>query len=131
VGLDLRADHLDPLVDQSRERLEYAMSIFPNPGRAPTALLGELDRSEHAIALVEDLDLSDYSTRERARRNGRVFEAEVLAWDQPNPRNNGFEIELHVAQEILRARRGSDIRLFGGKITANVLEVAAHPDGGY
>jgi hypothetical protein len=31
----------------------------------------------------------------------------------------------------LRARRGSDIRLFGGKITASVLEVAAHPRGGY
>jgi hypothetical protein len=131
LELGLRADHLDGLVDESRDRLAYAMSIFPNPGRTPTALLRELDRSEYAIALVQDLDLADFATRERARRNGRVFEAEVLAWNQPNPKQNGFEVELHVPQEILRARRGSSIRLLGGKIEANVLGVEAHPAGGY
>lgn len=131
LGLGLPADHLHGLVDDSRDRLDYAMSIFPNPGRTPTALLRELDRSEHAIALTEDLDLADFATRERARRKGRVFEAAVLAWDQPNPKQNGFEVELHVPQEILRARRGSSIRLLDGKIEANVLEVEAHPGGGY
>jgi hypothetical protein len=131
LALGLPADHLDVLVDQSRERVTWAMDTFPNPGRTPTALLGELDRSEHALALVEDLDLADYATRERARRAGRVFEAEVLALDPAEPRRNGFEIELHVAQEMLRARPGSTLRLLQGKVSATVLDVAAHPAGGY
>jgi hypothetical protein len=131
LRLGLRTEHLDGLRGESRERFAYAMSVFPNPGRAPTALLRELDRAEHAIALVEDLDLIDYATRERARRNGRVFEAEVLAWADPDPRRNGFEIELHVPQDILRARRSSDIRLLDGKVAAHVLAVEAHAAGGY
>lgn len=131
LGLGLRTDHLDGLIDESRDRIAYAMSVFPNPGRTPTALLRELDRAEHAIALVEDLDLTDYATRERARRSGRVFEGEVLAWSERDPRRNGFHIELRVPQEILRARQGSGIRLLDGKIAAEVLAVEADAAGGY
>jgi hypothetical protein len=129
--LSLPADHLDLLVDESMDRLRWTMQIYPNPGRTPTALLGELDRGEHAIALVEDLDLADYATRERARRKGHVFDARVMAWDPADPRRNGFEMQLHVAQEILRARRGTAIRVLDGKVRASVLDVAADQAGGY
>ncbi|MGB7587375.1 MAG: hypothetical protein WBM00_01560, partial [Solirubrobacterales bacterium] len=131
LSLGLSADHLEPLVEGSRERLRFGMSTFPEPGRSPTALLAELDRSEHAIALVEDLDLADYGTRERARRSGHVFAAKVLTWNPPDPRENGFIMQLHAGQEILRVRRGSMIRLLDGKIRAIVSDVEAHENGGY
>lgn len=131
LGLGLKTDHLAVLTEEWRERLAYTLSVFPNPGRTPTALVGELDRAEHATALVEDVDLADYATRERARRKGHVFQAEVLAWNPVDPRRNGFGMQLHVPQEILRARRGSSIRLLEGKVCAIVAAVEAHPSGGY
>ncbi len=130
--LGLAPGDLDDLVDASRDRLAFTLVAFPGTLVSPHALARELEQHERGVELVEEADLTDFAMRERARRRGGVFEAEVLARDPAVPTRNGFELQLHTAQETLRAREGSGVRLLDGKVSGRVLEVRGDPNrGGY
>lgn len=120
----------DSLVDLSRERIGFALTTDLNPPTNPHSLSRLLDRHENAIETVEAAIVGgDRFVRELARQDGRAVRAEVVRIDQPLANRHPCTIHVRTNQPVLRIRRGTDLRMVGGRLDVRVAAMDEDPTG--
>jgi hypothetical protein len=118
------ASDADKLVRLSYERMAIALRMELRQPSKPDSLSRRLDSLEYSIALKEDVDTrSDELLLERARREGRVFFAEVVEVDQPRRSRKPCVLTLHTFQEVLRVRKGGYFQTEDARVIGRVLDV--------
>lgn len=127
----LQNSELGPLVDSSVQRVSYSLEQARSPRSRPPALARLLDELEEAADLAEDAEIrGDAIDRERARRQGRVFFAEVINRDQPRANCHPCRIELLTHQQVLRIRRDTKLRTLDGRLVGVVSRIVDDVSGG-
>lgn len=112
------------LVDESRNRIAYALTNDLSPPTNPHSLSRLLDRHEHATEAVEAATVvGDRYVRELARQAGRAVRGHLIRIDQPLPNRHPCTIHLRTDQSVLRIRRGTDLRMVGGRVDVRVAAV--------
>lgn len=119
------------LVQESRDRITWALAANPNPPTRPDALSAMLEREEYALDLRADVDVrTDARVRERARRAGRAIAASVVGVVQPRPRFRPCTLVLRTEQAVLRVRRGTTLSDIVGRVDGRVAAVREEPGTG-
>lgn len=115
---------LGHLMRASRERILYALQRdLSNPSQ-PHSLSRRLDTYEHAIEVLEDIEIrKDDIFNEKARQKGRVFFAEVVDVDQPISSRRPCTLTLHTFQDVLRIRPGQAFQTLDRRAQGRVLDV--------
>jgi hypothetical protein len=118
------------LVEESRERLRYFISVGTNPPSRPHSLALRLNTYEYAAALVEERDACcDALMRERMRKAGRVIAVRVESVDQPAPGRNPCRLTLTTDQAVLRVRPGTRLKSVDDRIQGRVVALAEGAGG--
>lgn len=131
-GLGLPSDaRTAQLMDASTRRVLYAITSMHAPPGRPHSLARLLQDQEHSSELRQDVDVGgDARVRERLRRKGRVFSAQIAAIDQPTPNRHPCDITLRTSQEVLRVRRGTQLRNLAGGLVGRVTGVNSEASTG-
>lgn len=118
------------LIEESRERLHYLLSVGTNPPSRPHSLALRLDTYEYTAARVEERDACcDALVRERMRKAGRVIAVRVESVEQPMPGRNMCRLILTTDQAVLRVRPGTWLKSVDCRIQGRVVALAEGPGG--
>jgi hypothetical protein len=129
-GLGLGASNLGALLQESRERLSFALSNDLNPPSRAHTLAARLYDYELSMDKLEDAAMrSDRSIRERARRKGRAVTTDVIGVRQPKPGRHPCSLVLRTTQEILRVRRGTTLQILDRTVMGRVLDLREDASG--
>jgi hypothetical protein len=113
------------LVEESRERLHYLLSVGTNPPSRPHSLALRLDTYEYTAARVEERDACcDALVRERMRKAGRVIAVRVESVEQPTPGRNPCRLILTTDQAVLRVRPGTWLKSVDDRIQGRIVALA-------
>lgn len=123
LGL-LPMDADSPLVKESLGRTSFSFGIDLNSPNKPHSLARQLDDFEFNTELVETQAVDDDAVaREIAARKGKVLRATIHSVDQPSRGRKPCVLTLSVAQNVLRIRRGTSLRLLDSNVQGTVLDV--------
>lgn len=121
---------LGPLVDGSRDRITFGLTNDLNPPTNPHSLSRLLDRHENATDAVEAVTvIGDQYVRELARQDGRAVRGQVVGIDQPRRNRHPCTIHVRTDQAVLRVRKGTELRMVGGRVDARVAAIGEEASG--
>jgi hypothetical protein len=121
---------VDALADGSRDRITYALTNDLSPPTNPHSLSRLLDRHENAAEAVEAATvMGDQYVRELARQDGRAVRGQVVRIDQATRNRHPCTIHVRTDQTVLRVRRGTELRMVGGRVDARVAAITEDTTG--
>lgn len=131
LGLALPETALTDLVEDTQQRVRYALENGFFPARAPDKLAIELGGVEAAIEKADHAALEgDPFVREQAIRAGAVVRGTVTDVRQAVAGGKPCNIDLDSDQGAIRFRLDDKVRVLGSNVTGVVRSLTATPSGG-
>lgn len=131
LGLGLPSAGLEGLVEDSTNRMNYALANGHFPARQPHKLAVLLAQMEAGLEKTELAALEgDPILREQAQRAGGVVHGIVSDVRQPRPGRNPCTIDVDSNQGVIRLRLDDKVKVVGTSVTGVVRGVSSTRAGG-
>lgn len=129
--LQLPAQSLEKLIEDSKRRIHYALTNGHFPARRPDRLAEHLAEMEAALQKVEIAGLeSDGYLRAQAVRAGVVVTGAVTRVQQIKPKFRPCTISVDSDQNVIRLRADDKVRIIGSSVVGIVRGMSSTPNGG-
>jgi hypothetical protein len=131
LGLGLPSTGLEELINDSTERMNYALTNGHFPARQPHRLAILLAQMEAGIEKTELTAVeNDPVLREQARRAGKVVQGRVSDVRQPRRKFKPCDIDVDSDRGVTRFRIDEKVRIVGTNVTGIVRALSSIPTGG-